>query len=306
LPLDGVGQLVPALLVDPDGLAFGDQTVGTTGSPLMLHLTNDGTADLHISAASAGDVNGSDFTLTGGSCLPAGGPVVVTPDESCDLQVRFRPSALGARTATVLLATNLPAGAPPIALSGTGTPSGGLTVDPTAVVFDPRTVDTLSPTTAITVSNTGAAPIVIGSVTLQGADAAEFGVRPGGCQQLDPGATCTVEVAVRPQQVGASAATLRVASVHGEHRDVALSATGVGARLQFEPATVDFGGWLVGVGGPYKYVDLQNTGNAPAHIPASAARTSSCHRRARRSRPTPTASFGCSSARPHPDPSTAG
>lgn len=42
LPLDGVGQLVPALLVDPDGLAFGDQTVGTTGSPLMLHLTNDG------------------------------------------------------------------------------------------------------------------------------------------------------------------------------------------------------------------------------------------------------------------------
>ena len=109
--LTGTGTVVQ---FSPSFVDFGSQKVGTSSPPHTVTLTNTGSTSLSIRSIV---ISGNDFgdftdTTTCGAGLAAGA--------SCTINVRFRPTAKGAREA-FLRAIDDGGGSPQVKLTGTGT-----------------------------------------------------------------------------------------------------------------------------------------------------------------------------------------
>src|SRR5262249_34125000 len=108
--LTGIGTVVE---LSPAGLHFGNQRVGTISPPQTVTLTNTGSTPLNIQGVA---ISGNDFgdfieTTTCGSSVPA--------HTSCEIDVRFAPTATGERTASLKVRHD-GGGAQPVNLAGTG------------------------------------------------------------------------------------------------------------------------------------------------------------------------------------------
>jgi hypothetical protein len=102
--------------VKPASVAFGNQTVGTPSAETTVALRNAGNAPMMFRTINVTG-NISDFHL-GNNC-----PDTLQPGASCSLFLTFTPSALGQRTATVIVRDNWPGNATDpttITLTGTG------------------------------------------------------------------------------------------------------------------------------------------------------------------------------------------
>jgi len=110
IALTGTGTVVK---LSPTNLDFGDQRVGTISRPQTVRLTNTGSTSLSIGGIAIVGNNFGDFveTTTCGSSVPA--------NSSCAIDVRFRPTAEGERTASVKVRHN-GGGAEAVNLTGTG------------------------------------------------------------------------------------------------------------------------------------------------------------------------------------------
>jgi hypothetical protein len=104
-------------------------------------------------------------------------------------------------------------------------PVGALSADPAFLAFGQQNLNTTSAARAVTVRNTGSAPVALSGVTVNG-DFAQSNTCPG---TLAAGATCTANVTFRPTATGNRTGTLTVAS-NAAPLTVALSGTG------FDPA----------------------------------------------------------------------
>jgi len=114
-------RLTPlALTAAPTGLAFGDQPQGTIGAPLTLTLTaaRDGVAPARVVLAGAA---ADDFLVSGETC----GGATLDSGERCQVRVRFAPSDLGARAATLTLTDAAGDLLASVAASGTGSAAAG-------------------------------------------------------------------------------------------------------------------------------------------------------------------------------------
>jgi hypothetical protein len=87
------------LTLTPSPVAFGNQNVGTTSTPIAVTIKNTGNAQetLGNPSFSITGANASDFATTGGSCTIG---QVLNPGDSCVTNFAFTPSAAGARSAT--------------------------------------------------------------------------------------------------------------------------------------------------------------------------------------------------------------
>jgi hypothetical protein len=103
----------PAASPSTSSIAFGgSQAVGTVGPAQIVTLTNTGGAPLHPHVALTGD----DFVIASDACAGA----VVQAGSSCDVRVRFAPSAEGPRSGRLTVASDDPTGDHIIDLTGTG------------------------------------------------------------------------------------------------------------------------------------------------------------------------------------------
>ena len=110
--LTGMATIVQ---LSPRNLNFGDQKVGTTSSPRTVTLTNTASTPLNIQSVAILGANFGDFaqTTTCGSSVPANG--------SCEIDVRFAPTATGTRQASMKVRDDGGGGAQRVKLAGTGT-----------------------------------------------------------------------------------------------------------------------------------------------------------------------------------------
>jgi virginiamycin B lyase len=113
----GVAVSVPIASVSPASPpAFATTPQGTLSAPQTLTVSNTGQVDLTISGLSFSGADPGDFVIGSNSCLGS-----IAPGESCQLQVSFAPGGQGARSATLLIASNDNANSPlSVPLSGTG------------------------------------------------------------------------------------------------------------------------------------------------------------------------------------------
>lgn len=120
-PPAGTGQLAFA-----SALTFADTAVGATSAAQSVTVTNVGTATVNVTSVTS---NSGEFGVTANTCG------AVAAGATCSFAVTFSPSATGARSGVVTVASNGTGSPQTLAASGTGaTGGGGGPVAPGAVV----------------------------------------------------------------------------------------------------------------------------------------------------------------------------
>ncbi|TVR95707.1 MAG: choice-of-anchor D domain-containing protein [Wenzhouxiangellaceae bacterium] len=107
----------PELQISPVVLDFGDQLLGSSSAPASITLENTGTADAEISSVTAAS---APFAVVGGSCGTA--PFTLTVGSACTLDFVFTPTAIGAASQNIIVASNAPSSPDSIELVGNGIP----------------------------------------------------------------------------------------------------------------------------------------------------------------------------------------
>ena len=119
--LAGTGT-APAVQFSPLSIQFGATLVGRSTGNTPIQVSNPGSGPLVITQVGFTGTNASDFQVSG-SCFGAdGGSVTVAPGATCEIDVNFKPTAVGTCTA-VLSVTDNAAGSPQqvVQLSGIAT-----------------------------------------------------------------------------------------------------------------------------------------------------------------------------------------
>jgi len=202
-------QVVSAITVTPAALTF-SSTVNVRTANQVVTVTNKSAAAV---TGLTRTLSSNQFQMTANTC-----GVTLAAGASCTFAVNFRPTTVGNKTGTVTVAFTGGAGSPQtVALTGIVT-APVLGLSPTAVSFGLVPRGTRSPAQAVTVSNTGTAPLIITSIALAGGNTGQFAQTnvdcPIGGAGLAAGASCTVNVVFAPTRftaLGVKTSSLRVA-----------------------------------------------------------------------------------------------
>jgi hypothetical protein len=207
--------------LSPTSIAFPATITGTTSDAQIVTLTNTGAASVTISSIALGGANATSFEQLSncGSTLAA--------SASCSLYVAFKPAVAGALTATISVSDTATGSPQTVALSGTGASAPSVKLSATSIAFPTTKSGTTSAAQSLTLTNTGAATLTLSSISLTGANPADFTALNTCGATLASGANCTVYVAFQPASAAAFTATL-VISDNGSTspQTVALSGTG--------------------------------------------------------------------------------
>lgn len=219
------GRALGARADAPATVDLGDVRLGKGGSA-EVRVTNGGNKALRV----------DELRLSAGAA-EAGWEVdepdcdAVAPGSDCVVEVRFKPEALGAGSATLTVGSDAYNDPDPITVTARAVASG---VTAAPVDFGPVVVGGTG-IADVAVTNTGDAPLTVEDVQVEGPDAGRFAVVGSTCDgvEVDPGEPCTVKVSVTPISRGDLAASLRLVSdAPSSPNVVALSARGVQGVLQ--------------------------------------------------------------------------
>ena len=93
----------PTLLADPGGVDLDDAIVGEIGGRVAIDIDNVGFLPTSIARIEMAGAHPDDFTIQTESCQNR----ALNPDASCAIEVEFRPSGVGYRSALLLVRTSL-------------------------------------------------------------------------------------------------------------------------------------------------------------------------------------------------------
>jgi len=230
------GRIAGPLVASPTALDLGGQNVGTTGAARSVTFTNVGAAPLTIGALTLAGADAGSFAVASQDCI--GNPL--PQDSACTVGITFSPAdPPGGRTASLQVGHDRLGSPFTVNLTGTATGAGSgaiATPDKASLAFGPQRIGVVSPTQRVTITNTGGAPLEVGSVQLTGREAADFIVFNDACTNLviAASATCVIDVAFLPHGLGARVASLDIAS-NAALVSVALTGTGTGGIAAVSP-----------------------------------------------------------------------
>jgi hypothetical protein len=260
--LSGTGIAPAQLSISPTSYVFLSEEVGSFGETRTFFITNSGQQSTGIVAISVTGANAQDFLIPMNMCLQ----VILQPGQSCPVTIGFQPSAVGARTAT-LVATASPGGSASAALSGVGTSTTPVvTISPTSSTLGSTVIGATSAPQLFTVRNGGGGVTGALSLVITGTAASAFALTNDNCTgvTLSGGSTCTVSVTFSPTVPGTNSATLIATATPGGNASSSLTATGLSpATLSLSPGTFNFGVQPVGVPSRLQTFTITNTGGSP-------------------------------------------
>jgi hypothetical protein len=246
----------PQLVVSTASLDAGSATVGSKTTS-NITVSNSGTADLTISTLT---VAGAPFSVLGiatPATLPAG--------QSAALSVVYAPTVTGTDSGSITISSNDPASPKTILLSGTGTstPVGHLTLNPSTLAFGNVSVGANSVLSA-TLTNSGQGAVHISSVFASGSGYTETGITTPAT--LTAGQSAQVQVKFAPTAAGTTGGTVGITSdAPGAAPGLALTGAGVQPGISVSPASVSFGSLIDGQTKALPVV-ITNTGSADLKI----------------------------------------
>ena len=255
-------------------LIFPTLTVGTTSAlnGYYFYITNVGTDPITINSFTIVGTNSGDFTL--GTTVCPSAPSTLAPGANCYQYVRFTPTAVGPRTASVQVIDSAPDSPQSVNLLGTGQPAEQLIdIRSSSITFPVQGIGTTSGATAnyFYIYNLGTAPVTVNSISITGANAADFAI-PSTICPISPATivvngNCYVYVTFTPSMVGPEYATVQITdSVTGSPQTVYLTGTGQTATefLRFDPAPFIFPATTLGSSSGQVGMQIYNEGTAPA------------------------------------------
>jgi hypothetical protein len=236
--------------VNATSLTFASQLSGTASSAQTVTLTNTGSAVLTpTTIAVTGDFSETD------NCQQA----TVNAGASCAIQVTFTPTQAGSRSGQMTIFANVYGGQFIVALSGTATAPGNVTLTPPTVDFNQVEVGTTSTPLQVEAGNSGGAAVSITGVTISG----PFKISSNACgtTALQPQTDCQVMVEFAPTVAGPANGVLSFTDGAGT-QTVALSGTGAAPPTDsLSPASLTFPGTVIGQLSSAQTVTLANSGD---------------------------------------------
>ncbi len=195
-----------AMAAVPGRVDFGGVGEGAAGTPATVRVTNIQASPLTVESVSVGGSAASEFSVIDESCTAA--PVASL--SSCTISVGFTPGQIGLRSATLVLSGPAPVLSRTVLLEGTGLDP--VVVAPGALTFGSVAWDQAADPQVVTVSNIGAAPVAVTSISVAGPNPGDFPLTAETCTDapVAPGGTCTMSVAFDPVATGTRRALLVV------------------------------------------------------------------------------------------------
>jgi hypothetical protein len=260
--LSGTG-IQPAASLTPSSKSYGDILVGGSSAAQTFTLTNTGSADLHMGTVAIAGTNPGQFAKGADSCTNA----TVTAGNTCTVDVSFQPTSTGSQSATLSVPSDAPGSPSTASLSGTGIQPGA-SLSPTSKAYGSVVVDSSSADQTFTLTNTGSAPLHVGTVSISG-DATQFPNGTDTCTgvTLAASGTCAVHVTFHPTSTAAKSATLSVPSdAPGSPNTSSLTGTGTQPGASLSPTSKAYGSVVVDSSSADQTFTLSNTGSAPLHV----------------------------------------
>ena len=217
----GTSSGSPQITVSPASLVFGNVITGQT-KDLTVTIGNTGKASLSVSALT---VAGSGFSVVGPQA-----PLSIAANATATVTVRFAPTAVGAASGTLTIASNAPAKpSAGVSLSGTGslTPASGPAIDVSPASLDFGAVTSgQTKELVLTVRNNGTAALTVNSMTSSNPLfsviqlSTPFNVGAGSFQ--------TSSIRFSPTAAGAQTGTLTLASNDPAKSSITVNLIGTG------------------------------------------------------------------------------
>jgi FG-GAP-like repeat/Abnormal spindle-like microcephaly-assoc'd, ASPM-SPD-2-Hydin/Beta-propeller repeat len=140
-----------------------------------------------------------------------------------------------------------------------GAPLVSLT--PASLAFGNQQIGTSGATQAVTLANTGTAPLAVSGINFGGANGADF-LQTNNCgSTVAGGSSCTIEVSFAPAGTGNRSASLTIAdNTPSSPQSVSLSGTGTAPAVSLTPTNLSFGNQAVSTTSAVQNVILTNTG----------------------------------------------
>ena len=236
----GVGG---AITISPASNDFGTVPLGQPAGAVFM-VSNVSTESFQGLVSVIGP-DAAMFSAFGGTC---GGIPTLAPGDTCTIELKFAPTSMGAKVATLIVGSPAQGAA---TLAGTG--SGGSTAvtisQPNSTMktgFASALLGT-STTALITVSNGGTTALPW-AAALTGPDVASFVLTGGTCPALTTlaaGASCTLGITFTPFTIGTKVVTLTVGNPVVASSLISTSA-GIAGEISFSPPSDDFGSVPVG------------------------------------------------------------
>lgn len=219
--LNGTGLGPASLTITPTSATFGSVTLNTTSAATSFTVRNTGGVSSGVPSASLGGTNAGDFNISGDTCT-----AMLAPNATCTVQVTFRPTVAGSRSASLAVAAS-PGGSPAASLSGTGATPGVLSISPTTRDFGSVLQNTMGPTQVFTVTNTGGSTTSAITIDIGGTQANQFNKTADGCSGMTLGAgnSCMVSVRFEPSSTGPKSGSLTASA--GGSASASLAGTGI-------------------------------------------------------------------------------
>ncbi|MGB8322499.1 MAG: choice-of-anchor D domain-containing protein, partial [Candidatus Acidiferrum sp.] len=257
--LTGVGIISALANLSANTVTFANQALGTISTPQTVTLSNSGTGPLVISSIAVTGANASEFSEVdncGGS---------VSPSSSCTLTFTFQPAAAGLRAASVTFTDNAASSPQSLALSGTGA-QAIVGISTSVLTFPAQAVGTSSSSLPVTISNTGNAALTIASISMGGANAADFGEINTCGASVAPSASCTMNVTFNATAAGLRSAIVIITdNAASGSQSVSLTGTGAQASVGVSTAALTFAAQIVGTSSLLP-VTISNNGNVTLTI----------------------------------------
>jgi subtilase family serine protease len=263
----------PAAAISPASLNFASTIVGATSATQTVTLTNSGTGALTISGITitgATNASGAAITTPFSQTTTCGATLAV--NASCTATVTFKPTIVGAVSATLSFADNALSSPQTAALTGAGATSGpAATPSPSSLTFVSTTAGTSSPLQTVTLTNTGSTALTLTKIAIGGTNASSYAQVNNCGTTVAAGASCTASIIFSPTAIGSASATLTFTdNAANSPQTITLSGTSAGAPVAtVSPTSLTFPSTAAGAASAQQTVTLTNTGTAPLTFTSS-------------------------------------
>ncbi len=274
----------PAVTLSANTVPFPIVPMNSTSTVSTVTVTNSGNGPLTFSSiAITAGANPGDFAIDPSTTCST--DVTLAAGTSCTLAFTFTPAATGARSATATLTDNAIPATQNISLTGTGGPPLAPIVgfNPPTVTFASTALNTTSPISTVTVSNTGDAPLIFSSFAITtGANPEDFAIDPSSTCSTDgplaPDNTCVIAFTFTPTAVGTRTAVATITN-NATPAVQTITLTGTGAPTSDFTITAPDAPVMVVDGQPIKFpvtvtpsagTRVTITFSAPGPIPVGA------------------------------------
>jgi len=261
--LTGTSLANPVLKITPAIKDFNSVTVNTPASA-AFQIANDG--DVASAAPMVPVISGTDAAQFTVPAATNGCTAAIPAKSSCTLTVRFVPTSIGLKGATLTVNAGATTGGTATAtLAGTGITAGVLMLNLPSFDFKGVEQNTVSPVATFTLTNSG--QTTTGPVSARIVGSAVFTIVSNLCNNMSlaPANSCSLTVRFDPVAPGPASSTLEITATPGGTVTASLNGTGLApASLVINPPAFTFPSTVIGATSANQVFTVTNGGGVAA------------------------------------------